>query len=116
MSSVEVDAGSLAEVATAAWRLRNRVDDGPIARHVRAVLDALTGAGVEMRRYEGAAFDSGLKIRVLAFQPTPGLDREEITETVRPAVFLRGAPIQLGEVIVGVPVTEPTAANEGAHR
>ncbi|HEX2133600.1 MAG TPA: hypothetical protein VHH15_18810 [Actinophytocola sp.] len=109
---VEVEPGALVEVATAVWRLGNKADradraDGDrTARYVRGVVDALVGAGVETRQYDGAAYDSGLRLRVLAFQQVPGLDREEVIETVRPAVFLRGDLIGMGEVIVGTPPAE----------
>jgi molecular chaperone GrpE (heat shock protein) len=108
---VEVDAGALAEVATAVWRLRNKLrnteDGAGMTRYVRGVEDALAGAGVETRQYDGTAFDSGLRIRVLAFEPTEGLAREEIIETVRPAVLLNGDLLRMGEVIVGTPPVAP---------
>lgn len=100
----DIDPVALAEVATAVWRLRGRVpDDGPLARHVRSVVDALEQAGVTTHRYEAIPFDSGLAVRVLAFQPTDGIDREEVIETIRPGVSLHGNTVQLGEVIVGTP-------------
>ncbi|WP_051325521.1 hypothetical protein [Glycomyces tenuis] len=104
---VPIDERSLAEVATAVWRLGNKVPDGPLHRYVLGVSDALAAAGVEARGYDGVAYDSGMRLRVLAFQPTPGLDGERVLETVSPAVFVRGEPIRLGEVIVGIPETEP---------
>lgn len=99
-----IEPAALAEVATAVWRLHGRVGaDDPLARHVRSVVDALEQAGVTTHRYENMAFDSGLSVRVLAFQPTEGLLHEEVIETVRPGVSLGGETIQLGEVIVGTP-------------
>lgn len=110
---VELDPGALAEVAIAVWRLDNKAGGGPLRRYIRAVTDALTAAGVETRRYDGTVFDSGLAVRVLAFQQTPDLDAERILETVRPAVYLDDAPIRLGEVIVGIP---PVVEREGERR
>jgi hypothetical protein len=40
---------------------------------------------------------------VLAHQPTGGIGREEVVETVKPSVYLRGVMIQMGDVVVGVP-------------
>lgn len=100
---MDVDSGSLAELATAVWRLRNKLADHPHQRHVRAVFDAMNVFGLETHRYDDAPFDSGMKLRVLAIQPAEGLDRETVIETVRPAVYLRGILIQPGEVIVGTP-------------
>lgn len=103
---VEVDAGALVEVAIAAWRLESKVDGERAGRYVRGVVDALAGAGVETRQYTGTRYESGLGIRVLAFQPMPGLEREEIIETHRPAVYLRGELIAMSEVTVGTPGIE----------
>jgi hypothetical protein len=105
---VTMEAGSLAELATAVWRLRNKIESTPglpaaVHRHLQAVVDALSECGVTTRSYEGTVFDPGLRLRVLAYQPMAGLERDEVVETVRPAVHLHGVPITLGEVIVGVP-------------
>ncbi|MEV4477225.1 hypothetical protein [Nonomuraea sp. NPDC049504] len=105
---VVMEAATLAELATAVWRLGNKIEStaglpAGVHRHLQAVLDALSEVGVTTRSYEGTAFDPGLRLRVLAYQPMPGLDHDEVVETVRPAVYLRDAPIALGEVIVGVP-------------
>ncbi|MDO0934456.1 hypothetical protein QQY66_23285 [Streptomyces sp. DG2A-72] len=109
---VVLEAGALVELATAVWRLRNKVEvaDGTSAgvrRHLDAVVDALVESGVQTRSYDGTVFDPGLRMRVLAYQPMPGLERDEVVETVRPAVYLRGTPLALGEVIVGTPPEEP---------
>jgi hypothetical protein len=110
MVQVDMDTTALAELATSVWRLRNKASNGPLERHVRAVVDALTDVGIETRRYDEVAFAPGLKVRVLAFQPTAGLEREQIIETIRPAVYLHGQPVRLAEVIVGTPLTEPEDA------
>jgi hypothetical protein len=78
-----------------------------VRRHLDAVVDALVESGVQTRSYDGTVFDPGLRMRVLAYQPMPGLERDEVVETVRPAVYLRGTPLALGEVIVGTPPEEP---------
>lgn len=111
----ELNARTLSDVATAVWRLQNKVTEGPALRHVRAVVDALTAAGVETRQYDRIAFDSGMKLRVLAFEPTPGLTGEQVIETVRPSVHVEGRLVQLGEVIVGIPelVSEEKGGDDG---
>ena len=115
---VEVDPRALAELATAVWRLHRKVPDGPLHRHVLGVGDALAAMGVETRDYDGLVFADGLQLRVLAFQPVPGLADERVLETVRPTVALGGKPIRMGEVIVGIPETppetEPVKAEPGA--
>ncbi|MFI7641403.1 hypothetical protein [Nonomuraea sp. NPDC049400] len=114
---VALEAEALVEIATAVWRLRNKIEstaDTPLGvhRHLQAVVDALAESGVQTRSYEGTAFDPGLRMRVLAYQPMPGLEREEVVETVRPAVYLRGAAIALGEVIVGTPPEDEEPGHE----
>lgn len=106
---IAVEEGPLAELAVAVWRLRNRTPDGPTARHVLGVADALAALGVEARDYDGMAYASGMQLRVLAFQPTPELAEERVLETVSPAVYLHGEVVRVGEVIVGIPETEPEA-------
>ncbi|WP_031483005.1 hypothetical protein [Streptomyces bicolor] len=117
---VALEAGAVVELATAVWRLCNKVEaaDGTTAgvrRHLEAVVDALVESGVQTRSYEGTVFDPGLRMRVLAYQPMPGLERDEVVETVRPAVYLRGTPLALGEVIVGTQQEESDATGGAAQ-
>ncbi|WP_026402405.1 hypothetical protein [Actinomadura rifamycini] len=108
---------SLADVATSLWRLRARIermDDPPraLVRHLESAWDAFADAGVEIKDHAGEPFDHGLAMSVAAYQPTPGLHREQIIETVRPGVYLDDRSIQMAEVIVGTPerTEEPGAA------
>jgi hypothetical protein len=111
-----LDAGFAAAVATGLWRMRNRmVEPGtdrplpelrPLYRHLEATWDALTGAGIEIQSHDGDVADPGLSLSVVAYQPTPGLDRDRIVETIRPTVYFGGRIIQQGEVIVGTPTDE----------
>ncbi|WP_131738738.1 hypothetical protein [Actinomadura roseirufa] len=99
---------SLADVATSVWRLRVRTAGLPdgmrsTTRHVEKAWDALAQAGVEIKDHLNDPFDSGLSISVVAFQPTPGLERERVIETIRPSVYLGDRRIQMAEVIVGTP-------------
>jgi hypothetical protein len=105
---VEVDPAAIAELAAAVWRLHRKTPEGPVRRQVDGVCDALTALGVHVHEYEGLAYTAGLQLRVLAFQPTPGLGDERVTETVGPAVSLHGTLIRIGEVIVGIPEEAPT--------
>lgn len=104
-------AATVADVATSLWRLRNRVtadgEDGSrarsLSRQVDAAWDALTEAGVEVRDHLNDPFDPGLAITVVAYEPRPGLRREQVVEAVRPTVYLNDRAIQKAEVIVGTP-------------
>ncbi len=72
-------------------------------RHLQATWDILADAGIEIQDHTGVLFDSGMSIKVLAFQPMADIDRETVIETIRPTVYFRSQRIQMGEVIVGRP-------------
>ena len=101
------------ELATELWRLRNKVtkegSDEPrdefrrLFRHVTSAWDTLADSQVEVHTHTGQIFRSGLAVEVLAFQPTEGISRETIIETVRPSVYFHGRHVQHGQVIVGTP-------------
>jgi hypothetical protein len=103
----------LAKVATGVWRLRQRFlepgSDRPREelrrpyRDVEALWDTLTEAGLEILDHTGKPYEPGESLKVIAFQPAPGLDRERVVETVKPTVYLGGEWLQMGEVIVGTP-------------
>lgn len=103
----------LAEAATGLWRLRQRMlepgTDRPqesmrrAFRHLQSAWDVLEQAGLEVLDHTGMAFDAGLSLRVLAYQPVAGAARETVIETIKPTIYFRGASLQMGEVIVGTP-------------
>lgn len=103
----------LCEVGTGLWRLRQKMfqpgTDRPLEemrrayRHLEFVWDALTQAGIEIQDHTDRPFDSGISLKVLAFQPTAGIGRERIIETIKPTIYFRNTRIQMGEVIVGTP-------------
>jgi molecular chaperone GrpE (heat shock protein) len=74
-----------------------------VYRHVEAIFEALKQMGVEYIDPVGRPYDSGMALKVVTFEPTPGLSKEEIKETVKPSVIWQGRLIQMGEVIVGTP-------------
>jgi hypothetical protein len=103
----------LADVGTGLWRLRQKMlqpgTERPLEemrrayRHLESTWDALAQAGVEIQEHTGAPYDPGMSLKVIAFQPTPGINREKILETIKPTIYLKNQPIQMGEVIVGTP-------------
>ncbi len=119
-----LDAESVAAVATALWRMRNKmVDPGTdrpqpelrgLFRHLDSAWDALHDSGIEVQSHDGLATDPGLALSVVAYQPTAGLDCDRVVETIRPTVYLNGRTIQQGEVVVGTPVEEPDAKDPSA--
>jgi hypothetical protein len=103
----------LAEVGTGLWRLRQKMiqpgTNKPLEemrrayRHFESVWDTLAKDGVEILDHTGEEFDAGRSIKVLAYQPTPGLRRERVTETIKPTIYAKDDLVQMGEVIVGTP-------------
>jgi hypothetical protein len=103
----------LADVGTGLWRLRQKMTqpgtDKPLEemrrayRHFESVWDALERDGVKIYDHTGEDFDAGRSIKVLAYQPTAGLSRERVTETIKPTIYVNDERVQMGEVIVGTP-------------
>jgi hypothetical protein len=105
----------LGELGTHLLRLRHKLVDRQtkqpveetrrIYRHLESAWDTLAQAGVEIRDHTGEPFpENGVSsLKTLAFQPTAGIDRETVVETVRPTVYFRDKIIQIGEVVVAVP-------------
>lgn len=104
-----------AHIATNAWRAKVKMVDSDtgeakeemkrVYRHIEAIFEALKQIGVEITDHTGRAYDSGMALKVISFEPTAGLSKEEIKETIKPTVVWRGRLIQMGEVIVGTPAT-----------
>lgn len=115
---------SFAAIATHAWRAKERMVDPAsgepregmdrLYRNIEGIYQALLEAGVEIKDYTGGIYDTGMALKALSFEPTLGISREEVKETVRPTVLYKEHIIQLGEVIVATPVEEPlkTGATE----
>ena len=72
-------------------------------RHVEAIIDALKQIDVEITDPVGRTYDVGMALKVVATEPTPGLSKDTIKETIRPTVLWQGRFLQVGEVIVGTP-------------
>ena len=108
----------LASIATNAWRARARMVDTEtgepleemrrVHRFVEGMFAALADAGVRVVDPTGKKYDSGMALKVLSFEPTPGLRAEEVIETIRPSIAWQEQLLQMGEVIVGVPDTQET--------
>jgi hypothetical protein len=55
-----------------------------------------------------------MALKVISFEQTPGLSREEIKETIKPSIIWQGRLLQTGEVIVGTPVQADTTEKEAS--
>lgn len=117
--------GPLIEVATNAWRLKIRMVDSEtgepkeemhkLYRFVEAMFRGLEQAGIRVVDTVGKTYDSGMPLKVLNFEPVPGLQREEIIETVRPTIFWKEQLLRAGEIIVGTPIREEADAEESVE-
>jgi len=103
----------IADVATGLWRLRSTMQPSEENRRsykqLGAIFDILTEAGVEIRDHTGEAVPQGgiYGWNVLTYEPTPGLVREQVIETIKPTIYLDKGVIQIGQVIIGTPEPEP---------
>jgi hypothetical protein len=103
----------LADLATGLWRLRRRFLDPATAepmdemrrahRDVEALWQRLMEETIEIQDHTGHPYDPSLSLRVAAFQPTAGLEKDCVLETLKPTVYHHQQRIQVGEVIVGIP-------------
>ena len=108
--------GPLIEMATNAWRLKVRMTDPDsgepkeethkLYRFVEGLFRALGDAGIQVIDKTGKPYDNGMSEKVISFEQTPGLLKEEIIDTVRPAIRWKERQLYHGEIIVGIPVIE----------
>jgi hypothetical protein len=101
----------LGEIGTGLWRLKKKMvqpgTDMPFDemrkayRHFESVWDALQEAGIEIQDHTETPYDPGMSLKVIAFQPVKGIDREKVIETVKPSIYYKNHLLRMGEVIVG---------------
>ncbi|MDD5701287.1 MAG: hypothetical protein PHU23_04465 [Dehalococcoidales bacterium] len=100
-----------AEIGTTAWRLQRRLTTTSetsdtikrVSRDLESVWDALIQGGLEIKDHTGEKYDGGMALNVIAFQPTPGITKEQVIETIKPTIFHKNKMVQMGQVVVGVP-------------
>lgn len=106
----------LAEIATNAWKGQHRLAYWPgeellaerkrLERNFESILVGLESFGVRVKDHTGEAYDYGQALKVVAAQPQEGIEREVVTETIRPTVYWREHIIQRGEVVIATPHEE----------
>jgi hypothetical protein len=103
----------LAALATQAWRLHQKMtlSDGSVredatrlVRHVDSMYEIFLRLGLEIKDHTGDDFDYGLPVKVISAQPSPGISRERVIETLRPTIYWQTVIIQTGEVVIATPV------------
>lgn len=114
INAAEADKKALASIATSAWKAKSRLKDagsvedggvlsriqGDIGRIWNVLVDDL---GLEIRDHTGQPFDYGMPLRVVTSQPTQGIAKERVIETIKPTIYWRKKIIQMGEVIIATP-------------
>ncbi len=104
--------GFLADLGTSLWRLRQKMlrpgSEQPSDemrrpfRHAQAMWDALNQAGVDIHDHTGEVVPEGgdYGLKILASQPTAGVGREMVLETIKPTIRWHRRTIQMGEVVL----------------
>lgn len=108
----------LKEIGTGLWRIRNRLkgEMNPsleirgAMRFLESTWDALVQSGLEIRDHTDEIVTGGESLRIVAAEPSDHVVRNQVIETIKPTIFYRGTIIQMGEVIVGTPLTNNEAA------
>ena len=108
----------MADIATNVWKAKVKMLDSAsgevrdemkrVYRHIESVLDSLHEMGVEVKDHTGDAFDYGLPLKVVTTQPTQGITRESVLETIKPTIYWQQQIIQMGEVVIATPASTET--------
>lgn len=108
----------MADIATNVWKAKAKMTDGSsgevreemkrVYRHIEGVLETLHEMGLEVKDHTGDAFDYGLPLKVVTTQPTQGLTREVVVETIKPTIYWQQQIIQMGEVVIATPASTET--------
>lgn len=113
---------TLVSIATNAWRAKNKMVDAEtgepkddmrrVFRHIDGIFNAFNELGLRIIDPTGKVYDTGMALKAISFEPTAGLSREEVTETIKPSIIWQDRLLQIGEVIVGTPIDEHTTEKE----
>ena len=108
----------VADIGTGLWRLRQRLINPETGlpleetrrayRHFQSVWDAIEGAGYTIQDHTGQPFNARQTLKVITYEQKPGIEREIVSETIKPSVYYQKEGkewmVQMGEVIVATPV------------
>jgi hypothetical protein len=109
---------AMADIATNIWKAKAKMLDGDsgevrnemkrVYRHIESVLESLNEVGLEVKDHTGDGFDYGLPLKVVTTQPTQGITRESVIETIKPTIYWEQQIIQMGEVVIATPASTET--------
>jgi hypothetical protein len=104
---------AIAVIATNAWKAKMKMVDSPsgevrddmkrVYRHIEGIFQAFQDMGLEVKDHTGDPFDYGLPLHVVTTQPTPGLTKERVLETIKPTIYWQNQILQRGEVVIATP-------------
>ncbi len=105
----------LKEVCNGLWRIRGRLEklDVPpkeirgAKRFLESTWDSLTQSGVEIHNHTGETITGGEALRIISFEHSDQVTCDQVIETVKPTIYYKDKMIQMGEVIVGQPISAP---------
>lgn len=107
---------ALVGVATNTWKARRRLVDpvsGEVPEEVKRVYAdieriqrSLEDLGVTIEDHTHQPFDYGLPWKVIATKATAGIEKEIVTETLRPTIRWHDQIIQHAEVEIATPLNE----------
>lgn len=112
LASLHENAKFLQDLATRIWRAQKQLDKAlqntddaqleRFARRFEEISETLNDYGIEILDHTGQNYDVGLNLTVLQFEPTPGIAREVISETIKPSLRMHGVLVP-GQVVVAAP-------------
>lgn len=107
---------TIAAVATAVWRAKNKLDAEADAelpdelrnlpRHIQSAWDALEAGKIQVDDPTGRRYVPGMAVNTLTIQPLEGITVEVIHETIKPSVYFNDVLIQRADVIIARPTGE----------
>lgn len=86
-------------------KTKNDAEIGILIRARKNLRDAET-EGYGIVDLEGKHYDTGMALKVVAFEPTEGITEETIGEVIKPTIIKDGKLVQTGEVVVFTPITQ----------
>ena len=105
---------AMADIATNVWKAKTKMLDSSgetreemkrVYRHVEGVMESFKEIGLEVKDHTGDAFDYGLPLNVVTTQPTQGITKESVIETIKPTVYWQKQILQRGEVVIATPAS-----------
>jgi hypothetical protein len=117
------DESAAVELGNSLWRARHKLaqvaDTSQHARQAGRHLDraeqALADTGVVIQDHDGSAYHPGLSLEVVATVNDTIPDAAIVVETIRPSIYLSDRRIQMGQVVVGGPVSQDKEETRARH-